>query len=207
MSLKDDVSNALWGSRISNIDFWLSGGSHSSGSLHIDAAGLLRVQTAINDDRITVTHKSGLGVLALYYPMRNEIEVGATSVTGLAERAQVVHECVHALCDMIGARRTSGASNEAAAYLAQTIYVNSAPGVGVVGALTAATGDPYPGETDVIFQRAWDVVNAHHLHLPGGKGTHLYRTDIGLLRSAVAAHHVYSASAAAPTTPDYLGVP
>ena len=206
MSLKDDVSNALWGSRISNIDFWLSGGSHSSGSLHIDAAGLLRIQAAINDRRIKVTYKSGLGVLAHYYPLRNEIEIGATSVTGLVERAQVVHECVHALCDMIGARRTSVASDEAAAYLAQTIYVNSTRG-GVVGALTAATGDPYPGETDVIFQRAWDVVNAHHLHLPGGKGTHLYRTDIDLLRSAVAAHHVYSASAAATTTPSYRGVP
>lgn len=101
------------------------------GGLRISGDDLRRVGRAIDTGAIGVVHYPSLESHAAYYPGKNTFVLKSEAMgdryerthRSMAERSFVVHEATHAVVDMKRATGTRVLANEAAAYLAQALYL------------------------------------------------------------------------------------
>jgi len=110
-----DVLRTLSDPVLQKIDFFLD-------SMHVRGAAYQKIFDLIRDEQILV--KVGKNPdRATYYPKTDTIETQeASSPPDLFNRSVLVHECTHAIKDMEHVTITS-LGNEAAAYLAQAVYL------------------------------------------------------------------------------------
>ena len=103
---------------------------------------LREVRTAILDERIHVRHwpQGGTGYASYYSTgseeTRNTIYTGFTSVVRPTQQALIVHECMHAYCDLRNFRWMHVNTSEAVAWLAQCIALRN---LGLTEALTGSS--------------------------------------------------------------------
>jgi hypothetical protein len=148
--------------------------------IEITPKKLRQVADAIEKGRIDVVFAAtGDKLAAAYSPHSNTMTLRSPQVTesGMG-RSDIVHESCHALVDMFRYTKATELSDEAAAYLAQTIFMRSI-GLRVTG------GDAKP-----IFDAALDLYEARKLGK--GKQVKLKRADYQALRDAVHANDAYS---------------
>lgn len=89
----------------------------------VNGGTFARVARAIEDGRITVkTRASGRGIGGIYDSKNNVLYI--PEIIGRRERVMVIHESVHASFDLvdISRSRVPPAYNEAAAYIASSLY-------------------------------------------------------------------------------------
>jgi hypothetical protein len=101
---------------VKKIDFHLGG-------LHISADGLAKVACEVGQAHIQVIKNSSLGSDAQYNSKTDTISIKAPNFNDAEFKSLIVHESVHALVDIVKAKGTRRLAGEAAAYLAQAIYL------------------------------------------------------------------------------------
>lgn len=155
------------------------------GDVKINVRQYKNVADYIADGDIGVI--SGTGALAFYDGNRNEIETQAGNPPlGLADRAQILHECTHALADIDGVD-VLRLTDEVAAYLAQLIYMHiSNPGPLPTGPRGAA------GPRGRLIMGVNAVIRKYELHQPKGFGVSISDLDIWNLANDVRRHPDYT---------------
>ncbi len=169
-ALQQQVGSVFHGTLIDQIDFHLEG-------LHISPQMLRSVGEVIARGRIQVKVGSTGGMLeAAYSPHQNRMTLRTDQVPDSPEgRAQILHEGVHALVDLFRCTATTELSDEAAAYLAETIYRHHAH--------LALPADP-------IFHTADQIARAHGLYQ--SRGVALSWQQYEPLRRVIHANPAYS---------------
>ena len=97
----------------------------------------------------------------------------------MASQAGVLHEGIHALVDMYTCKEVTVLNDEAAAYLAEAIYLRAAHSWVNGGAAEMA-----------IYQAADQVAKAHDLY--SKRGVRLSLANVADLRAAISKHPAYS---------------
>ncbi len=168
------VADVFIGPRIQRIDFHLGG-------LHISPQRLGSVGQAIRQGRIRVEVAStGSMLSAAYSPHHNRMTIQSEQVLSeVTGQAGIVHEGVHALVDLFRATSTTVLSDEAAAYLAEVIYLRAAH--------TWVRGS---AAVMAIYNAADRIAQAHRMY--ERTGAVLRFADYEPLRQAVNAHPAYS---------------
>ncbi|MCI0378802.1 MAG: hypothetical protein L0215_14435 [Gemmataceae bacterium] len=119
--LADFLSN---NAQVRKIDFHFE---NAGGGFHISPQGFARVARAIRQERIracTGSTSLGAGIAGLYYQNTNRFElVSDVFPAAVNPRGIIVHEAVHALIDLCKCVATTRLSDEAAAYLAQVVFM------------------------------------------------------------------------------------
>lgn len=135
----------------------------------------------INQDKIKVEYDSAQKSSAEYDYKTNTICVGFRFMPDRTETALVVHECVHALYDVVG-QKMSVAISEAIAYIVQSqyIYANAGPGKRLMSP---------NANKDAVFQYAWAIAACIQ---EGKKIDNLDKTN---LISMISAHPFYAKNA------------
>jgi len=167
---KDDLLSVLRNPRISNIDFHV-------GHCHVSGTGYELVAAAIEDGRISVeTGESS--EWAAYGVGTNTFFVRRSQSFRLSDQALVVHECTHALLDIRNAWKFTDLSSEAAAYLAQVVflYLNKAD-------MTVPRNISTPFLH--IYRYACTLVERYKPHRPEGRGSRLEWEDYKTLRRLI----------------------
>jgi len=114
--MKNMVSTVLSKPEIKKIKF-------SFKTLNITPASFQQVKAKIHSNKIKVVRSNKLSANdAKYSSVTNTLKLGFSSIGGSTDReALIIHECVHAACDIAGkALRVSHA--EAVAYVAQCLF-------------------------------------------------------------------------------------
>lgn len=101
------------------------------GGLIINGAEFRKVANHIANGDIKVYLEPTLLYSAEYRPEEDELAIQDGEVSEVLARSYWVHECTHAIVDMDKAQVTRQLANEAAAYLAQAIYLNNTTEVNV----------------------------------------------------------------------------
>ena len=114
--LASNITKVLEDDCVRKINFHLGG-------LHVSGDGLGDVAGAIGRGDIKVARDSSLGPDAEYDAKKNTLTIKAPDFENPEFRSLIVHESVHALIDMGKAKDVRSLTGEAAAYLAQAIYL------------------------------------------------------------------------------------
>jgi len=176
---KADVLAVLNDPRLNNMHF-------SVGEITVSADEYRNVADYIKEDDVKVI--PGVESVAYYDGHLNTIETQAGNPPlNLADRAQVLHECTHALVDINGLDVFT-LNDEVAAYLAQLTYTwISSPG---------PFPRPIPPANTAPLMRLMNsvaqVVQQYNLHNSKGFGARISELDIVNLRRAVRAFPPYA---------------
>jgi hypothetical protein len=183
MSVQNEIESLLSESLVTRIHFSLSG-------LTINGGGFQRVKNYIHSGRIGVgvdnTIPAGAG--ASYDPDANRIGVDAsltaqTLRSSIQMRSLMLHECCHAVVDVLRASRTTILSDEAAAFIVQ-LYYRLGKGQGWLRSWAAGNSTP----TGRIFHEAIRIVDTHRLLRTTAR---LQHAQYEPLRQAIGRHPVY----------------
>lgn len=123
-ALRNHLAGILYEPAIYKINFWL-------GYLPVRGTELKKVATKLLKGDISIKINPQLWEDAMYDPPNDTLVVkkdGVGNYQSLQMKGLIVHECVHALVDLNKAKDTTKLTNEAAAFLAQTIYRVAGPG-------------------------------------------------------------------------------
>ncbi|MEO1017261.1 MAG: hypothetical protein AAFY56_06150 [Pseudomonadota bacterium] len=114
--MKQLVTNVLSRDEVSKIDF-------IAANIKVSSLGFNAVKKGINDNKIKVRYSSKLPRnTARYNYTKNRLSLNFRTLQDDHNReALIVHECVHAICDIAG-NKLLVAHGEAAAYIAQAQY-------------------------------------------------------------------------------------
>jgi hypothetical protein len=139
------------------------------------------LKTAIEQDKIKVEYDSSKSGMAEYDYKTNTIITGIKIAIDYSETALIVHECVHAVYDVVG-QKMSTAISEAIAYIVQCQYVYAAAGPGKRLSSSSST-------KDAVFKYAWAIAACIQ------EGKPIDKLDKSNLISAVSAHPFYAKNA------------
>jgi hypothetical protein len=139
------------------------------------------LKTMIDQDKIKVEYDSSKNGYAEYDYKSNTIFVGFLIAGTYTEIALIIHECVHAVYDVVG-QKMSTAISEAIAYIVQCQYVYAANGPGKRLSHSNAT-------KDLVFKYAWSIAAAIQ------EGKAIDKLDKSNLISAISAHPFYAKNA------------
>jgi hypothetical protein len=170
------VSDVLRAPEIDKIDFFLE-----KDFLEVSPRRLKAVGDAIEKGRIDLAI-DGTGSLlsAAYSPHANKMTVGDWQVADRpVGRSGIVHESTHALVDLFECKQATTLSDEAAAYLAETIFLRATK--------TWVKGD---AKAMAIYNAADKLVKQYGLGQ--GKQVRLKWEQYAPLREAVRGHPAYS---------------
>jgi len=81
------------------------------------------VASLVRSGRITVKYDASYGTSAYYNQKTNTLELAFTTATRLPQRGLIVHECTHAAFDALRYSESTVAISEAAAFIAQCLFV------------------------------------------------------------------------------------
>jgi len=160
------------------------------GLINVDAAGLAAIHSLVSVGTISVkvvksTDMVDAGVESQYDPTTNSLQFIRADYGSddYSEEAGIVHECIHGLHDFYGAGyyypRRGGANfitrseNEAAAYLAASLY------------FLYETGKPPEG--DGVF----DIAGMIAKRIMNKRGAFVTPAEANALRIAIALHPIY----------------
>jgi hypothetical protein len=174
MSLADKVAAIFEGSRVARIHFRL-------GRLEVSPQRLRGVGKAIKEGDIKVEIEKGSGKLlsASYHPHSDTLTVPDDKLATVATQAGVLHEGIHALVDMYKCKEVTVLNDEAAAYLAEVIYLRAAH--------SWINGGP---AEMAIYNAADQIAKTHDLY--GKLGVTLSLDQVADLRAAISKHPAYS---------------
>ncbi|MGH6943764.1 MAG: hypothetical protein ACREH6_06040 [Geminicoccaceae bacterium] len=173
MAIADEVAKVFFSARIARIDFRL-------GPLEVSPKRLHAVGKAIGGGRIKVAVAStGRLLSAAYSPHSNQMTLPSDQIGSVMIQASILHEGVHALVDLFRCTNLTVLDDEAAAYLAEAIYLRAAH--------TWVSGD---GAALAIYKAADALAKAHDLY--NTRAVRLSSRDAAALRSAIHAHPAYS---------------
>lgn len=191
-SLPEKVASVFSNFLVDGISFDL----HPEGLL-VNPIRLREVGKAIAAGRIKVVVASTGGILsAAYSPHSNTMTITSEKVLEAGTgRSGVLHEGVHALVDLYKCTSTTSLTDEAAAYLAETIYLRA--GKIRFDADAAALK---------IYDAADELAKARGLYKKKRKPVRLARADYEPLREAIRAHPAYSGIGANEMTSGH-GIP
>ena len=141
-----------------------------------------QVAQSIKNNKIRVEYNWNVGTSAYYYEKLNKIEVGFTAALTLTKRAQVIHECTHAVFDLNKYAKSTVATSEAAAFVAECLF--------------ARINSPRPNDPeyrlyddkeakDRIYRKAWALAGKIL------KGKSPSKNDYADLKTAVLKHPDY----------------
>ena len=122
---------------------------------------------------------SGKLLSASYHPHSDTLTVPDDKLASVAAQAGVLHEGIHALVDMHKCKEVTVLNDEAAAYLAEVIYLRAAHSWVNGGAAEMA-----------IYNAADQLAKAHGLY--SKRGVRLSVDDAADLRAAIHKHPAYS---------------
>ncbi len=168
------------GAGYQQIDFQISG-------FQVTAAGLGEVHDAVAQQRIGVLHDPTMRGAMMYQPDRDRF-ITPTDHTGgdPLVRALIVHEGVHAFCDLRNAHWMEVQTSEAAAHIAQSLCYLLITG-GNSGRITHQDS-----HYDTLFERSWEVARKLHRAETPSWG------DYEAVRGAVAQVPTYAAKIGRP---------
>lgn len=173
MSLAEQVAAVFFGPRIDRIDFKL-------GPLEVSPKRLQGVGRAIRRGAIAVEVEStGRLLSAAYSPHRDRMTLRSDRIGGVVMQASILHEGVHALVDLYRCTQLTVLDDEAAAYLAEAVYLKAAH--------TWVRG---PDASADIYLAADAIAKEHGLYVR--RGARLSTKDVASLRRAIHAHPAYS---------------
>jgi cytochrome c peroxidase len=173
---KADVLAVLEDPKLKNMHF-------SVGQITVNANEYYIVADYIRNGDIQVI--PGQEPVAFYDGRRNTIETQAGNPPlNVADRAQILHECTHAIVDING-WDVLRLEDEAAAYLAQMAYSWTGP-------FPRAIPSPGTTPTNKLAIAVLQVVEKYDLHNAKGFGARIGEWDIVGLRRAVKAHPGYT---------------
>jgi hypothetical protein len=173
MSLATKVAAIFEGPRVARIHFRL-------GRLEVSPQRLRGVGKAIKKGDIKVeVSKTGKLLSAAYHPHSDTLTVPDDKLATVTSQAGVLHEGIHALVDMYKCKEVTVLNDEAAAYLAEAIYLRAAHSWVSGGAAEMA-----------IYDAADQVAKAHDLY--SKRGVRLSVDDVAGLRAAINKHPAYS---------------
>ena len=173
MSLADKVAAIFESPRVARIHFRL-------GRLEVSPQRLRGVGKAIKKGDIKVViSKTGTLLSAAYSPHSDTLTVPDDKLATVTSQAAVLHEGVHALVDMYKCKELTVLNDEAAAYLAEVIYLRAAHSWVGGGELEMA-----------IYSAADQVAKTHDLY--SKPGVRLSSEDVADLRAAIHKHPAYS---------------
>ena len=173
--LVENVASVFRGILIEKIDFQF----HPEG-LVVNPLRLRAVGEAISKGRIeVVVGSTGKMLSAAYSPHSNKMTLANEKVTGTATgRSGILHEGVHALVDLYKCTSLTDLSDEAAAYLAETIFLHTG-NVRINGDVDAMR----------IYNAADDIAKQYGLYKK--KGVKLTRKQYEPLRQAIHVNPAY----------------
>jgi hypothetical protein len=181
MSAADKVAAIFDGPRIARIHFRL-------GRLEVSPQRLRCVGKAIKKGDIHVeVAKTGKLLSAAYSPHSDTLTIPDERLATVSSQAGVLHEGIHALVDMYKCKEVTVLNDEAAAYLAEVIYLRAGHNWINGGAAEMA-----------IYNAADQVAKAHDLY--NKLGVQLSSGDVADLRQAIHAHPAYSSIGAKQKT-------
>ncbi len=174
MALKDDVATVFRDSQVQRIDFHLEG-------LSVTPPRLSAVGEAIRKERIRLTvGKLGSLLGAAYSPHQNTMALGsAQTPRSTLGRASIIHEGVHALVDLFRCTTITELTDEAAAYLAEVIYLRASH-------FWIQTSD---AATQEIYKTANELCDRYDLGIK--KGVRLKRNEYEPLQRVIHRHPAY----------------
>ncbi len=176
---KADVLAVLNDPRLKNMHF-------SIGEITVSADEYRNVADYIKEDDIRVI--PGRDPVAYYNGHLNTLETQAGNPPlNLADRAQVLHECTHALVDINGLD-VFILNDEVAAYLAQLTYMMISSPTPFQSPFPPAGAGPQARLTISLLR----VVRTYNLHTSQGFGARISELDIVNLRRAVRALPPYA---------------
>lgn len=188
MAMREEIAALLQEPIVRNIEFCLEG------RLPIGGDGFSLVRSAIRTGRIAVISDPSLptGVGASYSGAGQTNHIGVHPslttrdfATSIQMRANVLHECTHALVDLMQAHHTTILSDEAAAYIVQLIY---RLGRGQAWLRSWATNHSNTADGR-IFHEAIRVIDRYNLlH----SNANIPASGYGDLRLAIHDHPIYS---------------
>src|SRR4030095_3263820 len=116
--------NLLYGKaeRLDKINYQLS---ENGTTVAVNKANYLAVAQAVRDRRIIVMQDVPPGSVAAYDNERDIMHVDFNQVKTDRDQSAVVHECTHALLDLMKAVNFTLLTSEVAAFLSQTIYLKN----------------------------------------------------------------------------------
>jgi hypothetical protein len=163
-------------------------------NFRVSPAQLQQVRTAIAGNRISCKYDSTKGNTFEYNPLSDELAAGVTLTSDVQVKALLVHECVHALMDMLSTAVPNAPSNtkwkvvdsEAAAYIAQAIYFRIKTTVDRPGYTPPYLSGP-DAETDAIIQAAKKIAARKQPKFEKLDSD----PDIPALKKAITAHSLY----------------
>ena len=181
MALVDNVAAIFEGPQIARIHFRL-------GRLEVSPQRLRGVGQAVRKGRIKIAvAKTGNLLSAAYSPHGDTLTLPSDNIASVSSRAAVLHEGVHALVDMYKCKEVTVLNDEAAAYLAEAIFLRASHSWINGGAAEMA-----------IYDAADKVAKAHDLY--GKPGVRLSTDDVADLRAAIHKHPAYSGVGATQKT-------
>jgi len=166
--------NLLYGKaeRLDKINYQLS---ENGTTVAVNKANYLAVAQAVQERRIIVMQDVPPGSVAAYDNGSDILHVDFNQVKTDRDQSTVVHECTHALLDLMRAVNFTMLTSEVAAFLSQTIYLKN-------------MGQPLPkDETDTEYNRIFIEADllAQKWGLYGGNGATLNRPDFQTLRTTI----------------------
>ncbi len=164
----------------------LNGMHFSVGAITVSASEFRNVADYIKDDDIGVV--PGRETVAYYDGHLNTIETQAGNPPlNLADRAQLLHECTHAIVDING-WDVFRLNDEVAAYLAQLAYTWMSEPRPFPSPVPPVGAGPLVRLMISVLQ----VVQQYNLHNSQGFGARISEFDIASLRNAVRAFPPYA---------------
>lgn len=152
------------------------------GPYHISTLDFRRIADRIRSGTFAVYRLPGDATKAHYDPDANALYVKFG--LHITERANIVHEAVHAIFDLKKACNVFTLDDEAAAYFAESLY---------------AQASVYPNETRQLigkYQEDEDVfMESYLLAMSALRGTEIVDADFDRLRWAISKHSEYKADA------------
>lgn len=200
MALSDTVADFLLSNDVS-VTFALGKLDFVFDNFHVDYEGYREIGHKIRQGAICVEEaqrSEGSQIAAVYTAARDRLSVPAgLDLSGrgrgsIGQQAMIVHECTHALMDF-HYYQTTGAIQEACAYVAEAIYATSKL-IGLSGGGNA--------QSQAILDAAAAIVTGRSMHRNAGQRLLTGDADVARLISAVSAHDSYRADAANPYRSD-----
>jgi len=150
------------------------------GPVYVCGIGYRLVRDDIHNGDIMVVEGAPNQNLAFYDSSKDMLTTQAgTSPANLDQRALLLHECTHALIDVLDVQGVTRHVDELAAYIAQHVYlVRSNPSWTV-----APNNAPWQN----FFQGIFDLIKARRLDTVAGNNTIISVADLEPLRQQLAA--------------------
>ena len=181
-SLQRRVADVLREPVLQHIDFSLE-------DFHINSTNYGLVADAIETGRIQIelsTPRPGAALGAAYTPGRDMMSIsGSGTFTNARDKATIVHESTHAMLDMLRIATFSDINDEAASYLAESVYLHAQQSDYVLSEISDVT-------TRNLIGAAQQTAQRHGLYRRRGRSVHLTFLDCTALRAAITAHRGYS---------------